>query len=65
VPVRSIAEKSVRAQAAARLERSPRQLDAALWGFVEQVGTPWRAPEKRAALGAWLALRARRERNAA
>jgi len=65
VPVRHIAEKSLRAEAAARLERSPRELDAELWRFVDQVGTPWRAPEKRAALAAWLALPKRGERDAA
>jgi len=64
VPVRHIAEKSLRAEAAARLERSPRELDAELWRFVDQVGTPWRAPEKRAALAAWLALPKRGERDA-
>jgi hypothetical protein len=32
-----------------------------LKAFSHRVGTPWRAPEKQAALAAWLALPARRQ----
>lgn len=49
-------ETSVRSAAAAQLRLSGRQIDAMLKVFVRQVGTPWRAPEKQAALAAWLAL---------
>jgi hypothetical protein len=56
VPVGALAEKNVRKSAAARLGRSAKQLDEMLKRFVSEVGTPWRAPEKHAALGAWLCL---------
>jgi hypothetical protein len=49
-------EKSVRSVAVAQLRLSEQQVDATLKLFVRQVGTPWRAPEKQAALAAWLAL---------
>ena len=49
-------EKSVRSVAVAQLRLTGQQVDAALKLFVRQVGTPWRAPEKQAALAAWLAL---------
>lgn len=49
-------EKSVRSVAVAQLRLSGQQIDAMLKVFVRQVGTPWRAPEKQAALAAWLAL---------
>ena len=56
VAVTTLEEKRVRAAAAATLERSAKQLDAMLKVFVRKVGTPWRAPEKHAALAAWLSL---------
>jgi hypothetical protein len=49
-------EKSVRSAAVAQLRLTRQQVDAMLKVFVRQVGTPWRAPEKQAALAAWLAL---------
>ena len=49
-------ERSVRSVAIAQLRLSGQQVDAILKVFVRQVGTPWRAPEKQAALAAWLAL---------
>jgi hypothetical protein len=45
----------LRAVAAMRLAA----VDATLRAFSHQVGTPWRAPEKQAALAAWLVLPAR------
>jgi len=39
-----------------RLGRDKQDIDAALRAFSHEVGTPWRAPEKHAALAAWLAL---------
>ena len=56
VPVMVSPEKRVRAEAAVRLGRRPSQLDAMLKQFVRRVGTPWRAPEKLAALAAWMCL---------
>ena len=49
-------ERNVRALAAARLGQTERQVNAMLKAFSHEVGTPWRAPEKQAALAAWLAL---------
>ena len=49
-------EKTLRAVTAERLGRSARQVDATLKAFSHEVGTPWRAPEKQAALAAWLML---------
>jgi hypothetical protein len=49
-------EKDVRAAAVAKLGASGQRLDATLKAFSHRVGTPWRAPEKQAALAAWLAL---------
>jgi hypothetical protein len=49
-------EKNVRAQAAAQLGPTAPQIDATLKAFSHMVGTPWRAPEKQAALAAWLVL---------
>jgi hypothetical protein len=56
VPVLTLEEKRVRAVATGQLSRSARQLDEMLKHFVRTVGTPWRAPEKHAALGARLSL---------
>ena len=52
----TIAEHVLGAVAPKRLGRARHELDAALKAFAHRVGTPWRAPEKHAALGAWLAL---------
>ena len=46
----------VRRAAVKGLGRSARDVDAMLKVFVSTIGTPWRAPEKQAALAAWLAL---------
>jgi hypothetical protein len=47
---------SVRSAAIAQLGLTGGQVDAMLKEFSHQVGTPWRAQEKQAALAAWLAL---------
>jgi hypothetical protein len=52
----TVREHEIRARAARRLGRSPAELDDALRAFSRMVGTPWRAPEKAAALAAWLTL---------
>ena len=49
-------DQKLRAAASQRLGRSQRELQATLRAFSHVVGTPWRGPEKNAALGAWLAL---------
>jgi hypothetical protein len=49
-------DKKLRAEVRKRLGRSAREVDATLKAFSHGVGTPWRAPEKHAALAAWLAL---------
>ena len=49
-------EKNLRTVAAERLGRTASQIAATLKRFSNEVGTPWRAPEKQAALAAWLAL---------
>jgi hypothetical protein len=54
--VTTFVEKSVRSAAVAQLRLSGQHIDAMLKTFVRQVGTPWRAPEKQAALAAWLVL---------
>jgi hypothetical protein len=46
-------DKSLRRSAPARLERASPKITATLRGFAYVVGTPWRAPEKDAALAAW------------
>ncbi len=51
----TLLEKHVRSAAAGRLGRTA-QIDATLKAFARVVGTPWRAPEKQAAMAAWLAL---------
>jgi len=52
----TLVENTLRAVATERLGRGTGDLDAALKAFSHKVGTPWRAPEKNAALAAWLAL---------
>jgi hypothetical protein len=54
--VTTFLEKNVRSVAVARLRLSRQQIDAMLKAFARRVGTPWRAPEKQAALAAWLVL---------
>ena len=54
--VMTLVKNTLRAMATKRLRRGPRDLDATLKAFSHEVGTPWRAPEKQAALAAWLAL---------
>jgi hypothetical protein len=54
--VATIQENALGAVAPKRLGRGRHDLDAALKAFAHKVGTPWRAPEKHAALAAWLAL---------
>jgi hypothetical protein len=54
--VRTHLERELPAQASAKLRRTPAQLQKALAAFGKQAGRPWRAVEKSAALGAWLAL---------
>ena len=56
VPFVTIEEKHIRAVAAERLGRTARQMETTLKALSHEVGTPWRAPEKRATLGAWLML---------
>ena len=46
----------MRSLAAAQLGLSAQQVHAMLKRFAHQVGTPWRAQEKEAALAAWLTL---------
>src|SRR5262245_6226594 len=54
--VATIRENALSAVAAKRLGRGRQDIDAALKALSHKVGTPWRAPEKHAALAAWLAL---------
>lgn len=54
--VATLLEKELRAVAASRLGRTSAEVAATLKAFSYVVGTPWRAPEKHAALAAWLAL---------
>jgi len=56
VPASLLLDTRIRAAARERLKRSPRELAGTLRAFSHEVGTPWRAPEKNAALAAWLAL---------
>jgi len=42
--------------AATRLGRSAQQIEVMLKAFSYVVGTPWAAPEKHAALAAWMVL---------
>jgi hypothetical protein len=54
--VATIRENALGLVASKRLARERQDIDAALKAFSHKVGTPWRAPEKHAALAAWLAL---------
>ena len=49
-------EREALLRVAAALRWTPAQLQRALAEFGRQAGSPWRAEEKSAALGAWLAL---------
>ena len=49
--------ENVRSAAVPTLRLSGQQVDAMLKAFSHQVGTPWRAQEKHAALAAWLSLK--------
>jgi hypothetical protein len=52
----TLLEKNVRSVSAKGLGQTQERLSATLKLFSHEVGTPWRAPEKYAALGAWLTL---------
>src|SRR5262249_29454416 len=54
--VARFAEARLRAVAATRLGGSAPQIEAMLKAFSYVVGTPWAAPEKQAALAAWMVL---------
>jgi len=56
IRVARFAEPQLRAVASARLGRPAPQLEAMLKAFSYVVGTPWAAPEKHAALAAWIVL---------
>jgi hypothetical protein len=60
VPAALVLERDVLARAAACLRRREGELRRVLARFGEEIGTPWRAEEKSAALGAWLALSMKR-----
>jgi hypothetical protein len=63
--VTTLLHERVRAAAIAQLGLNGQQLDAMLKVFSRSVGTPWRAPEKHAALAAWLALSTSGDRRSA
>jgi len=56
VPATLLLEREALARASRALRRPEARLRQALAGFGAQIGSPWRAEEKSAALGAWLAL---------
>jgi hypothetical protein len=56
VPATLLLEREALARASAVLHRSESQLRLAIAKFGAQIGRPWRADEKSATLGAWLAL---------
>jgi len=56
LPCTTLLEKNLRSVAVQRLRQTEQKINATLKGFSHAVGTPWRAPEKHAALVAWLAL---------
>ena len=59
VPAALLLEREALARASAGLGRREGELRHVLARFGEEIGSPWRAEEKSAALGAWLALRSR------
>ena len=56
LPTALVLERDALARAAARLRLRPGEVRRVLAQFGEKIGSPWRADEKSAALGAWLAL---------
>jgi len=56
VPATLVLEREALALTSRALRRPEARLQRALAGFGAQAGRPWRAEEKSAALGAWLAL---------
>jgi hypothetical protein len=56
VPATLVLEREAFARASAALRRREGELRAALARFGAEIGRPWRAEEKSATLGAWLAL---------
>ena len=60
VPSTLVLEREALARTAAAVRRHDAGLRRVLVRFGEQIGSPWRAEEKSAALGAWLALASRR-----
>jgi hypothetical protein len=64
LPVRSLGERHAWDEAGRALRRSRAELEGELRGLGKQVGAPWRAHEKLASLAAWVALGAKRGREA-
>jgi hypothetical protein len=60
VPPMLVLEREALARASAGLRRREGELRRVLARFGKQIGSPWRAEEKSAVLGAWLALATRR-----
>ncbi|HUJ40765.1 MAG TPA: hypothetical protein VLW54_09485 [Candidatus Acidoferrales bacterium] len=58
LPSTLILEREVLPRASKRLRRTPAELQRVLRRFGKELGSPWRAEEKSATLGAWLALAA-------
>jgi len=59
LPATLVLEREILARASAGLGRREGDLRRVLARFGEEIGSPWRAEEKSAALGAWLALATR------
>ena len=57
LPATVVLEREALARTAAALKRTPAQLQSTLADFRARIGSPWRAEEKSAALGALLAFR--------
>jgi hypothetical protein len=56
VPFITVANKDLLTLAAKRFGQTATQIKLTLKAFSREVGTPWRAPEKQAAVGGWIAL---------
>jgi hypothetical protein len=56
LPIVTFLDKNLRGEANRRIARAGRAIDETLKTFSQVVGTPWSAPEKQAALAAWLVL---------
>ena len=56
LPAQVLVERESLAHVSAVLRLTPAQLQRTMGEFGQQAGRPWRAEEKSAALGAWLAL---------